>query len=122
MHFDLKQPCVDCPFRTDIDGYLLPERAEEIADALVNEQASFPCHKTLDQSQADFDEYGNELPYEYAGSEQHCAGAAIWLLHQKSPNQWMRISAGLFGLDLKQFDMTAPVFTTREAFVEHHAD
>jgi len=45
MRFDLKTPCKDCPFRTNIRSYLHPERAYEIATyALEGEQGWLERH------------------------------------------------------------------------------
>jgi hypothetical protein len=45
--FALKRPCGNCPFRTDRVPFLSRDRAQEIADSLLD-GASFHCHKTLD--------------------------------------------------------------------------
>lgn len=47
MKFNLTAPCKDCPFRTDIpsqEGWLGYERAEGIAEAILNERQA---HNTL---------------------------------------------------------------------------
>ncbi len=43
--YTLRQPCNNCPFRTNVQPYLRPERAQEIARAL-RDGGEFPCHKT----------------------------------------------------------------------------
>lgn len=53
MKFDLKRPCKDCPFRSDIPGYLTKARAREIIDGITRGQATFSCHKTNDFSDGD---------------------------------------------------------------------
>lgn len=57
-YFSLTKPCGNCPFRSDRDFPLHPERAASIADGL-SAGGSFVCHKTIshnddgtDQSEA----------------------------------------------------------------------
>lgn len=109
MKFDLKRPCAKCPFRYDVPGYL--KRAEEIADAVYGLQQTFSCHATVDYDDDCADgEDGFHFPSE---DEQHCAGAAIWLMHMDQPNR-----IGTFKPD--ELDMDAPVFDDWYAFIEHH--
>ncbi len=84
MKFELKRPCKDCPFvvgsSTNIS--LEEDRIKEIVHSIVDEDASFPCHKTLGYD-------GKRVP------KQHCAGASIFLERlgeYGSPNQIMRIA------------------------------
>lgn len=42
----MKEPCKDCPFRTDVTPFLHPYRAEEISYAALNPYNYFYCHKT----------------------------------------------------------------------------
>ena len=55
-YFALTHACKHCPFRTDIQQYLSPERKEDIATALRRGE-EFVCHKTVDYS--DSDDVGN---------------------------------------------------------------
>ena len=110
MHFTLKDPCANCPFRTDLPeqkGWLGGYRAIGIVVALTNDQKSFQCHKTLD------------LP---ESKHQHCAGAMIMLEHMNSPNQTMRIAERLGMYDSTAINMGAPVFTDSEDFIEFHSE
>lgn len=51
-YFALTHACKHCPFRTDIQQYLSPERKEDIATALRRGE-EFVCHKTVDYSDSD---------------------------------------------------------------------
>lgn len=114
MNFELKTPCKDCPFRTDVKPYLRKERAKGISRALKQEQGAFPCHKTVT-----YDDNG-----EKAGSrkEQHCAGALVMLERMNRPNQLMRIAQRLGVYKPQLLDMDAPVFDNTTQFIAHFAD
>jgi hypothetical protein len=116
MKFDMTQPCADCPFRYDIQGYLREERAAEIAEALLND-ASFTCHKTNSFIE---DDDGNSETVETDDS-QHCADALIFLERQDRPNQIMRWMERIRLYDRRKLNMEAPVFDEAETFIEHHA-
>lgn len=79
MKFDLKKPCVDCPFvpGSSTNTTLSEGRIEGIVYDISHNDMSFTCHKTLDLPSPD---------------QQHCAGAMIYLEKQNNPNQVMRIA------------------------------
>lgn len=107
MDFDLKTPCKNCPFRTDIAPYITKERAEEIDLAISEQDATFSCHKHLPRD---------------GKKEQHCAGALLYLESQGeygNPNQLMRISERIGQYDRRLLDFNAPVFNNRKDFVNH---
>lgn len=113
MKFDMIRPCVHCPFRNDAPGYLRPTRAAEIADALLHQDQTFPCHETTVS--------GGDAGERYETStSQHCAGALIFLELQGRPNQLMRIAERLGIYDRRKLDMGAPVCTSRRALVQQH--
>lgn len=113
--YKLKRPCVNCPFRTDVPGYLRRERAAEIARALAD-GAEFPCHETTIENP-------NEEGELMRGPEsQFCAGALICMEHQEAPNQSVRIAERLQIYDREQLDMSAPVARSFFEFVRHHGD
>lgn len=49
----VKKPCAHCPFRRDVEPFLHPERAEEIAYSAQNPYSEFHCHKTIDYDEDD---------------------------------------------------------------------
>lgn len=131
--FRQKTPCKNCPFRTDIEGYLNPARAEEIADAVLTHDQSFICHKSIDYNDreiaAEFEHDGEEdendpprqFPIDYQDNMM-CAGAEIFYQHHEARgeagNQVLQL-AERFGIrDPKRLNMEAPVFTSKKAFMD----
>ena len=112
MNFDLKTPCKECPFRTDIKPFLHPDRVREILDGITSGDKTFTCHKT-----AKFDDDGERVLYG-SPQDQHCAGALILLEKIEQPNQLMRIYERLRGYDRTALDMNAPVFDTQEDMID----
>lgn len=112
MKFDLKQPCNNCPFRTDVDFYLDDHRVQEICDSITRNQQTFACHKTTR-----FDDDGETVPHK---KEQHCAGALIMLEHMNQPNQMMRIAERCGFYDRNKLDMDALVFEHTDEMIEEY--
>lgn len=110
--FSLRGPCADCPFRTDKPFFLGHDRAREIADSIVDDDAPFTCHKTIDYSsgEADVTENGRE-----------CGGVMVILERMQHPNQGMRIAERLGIYDPARLDMDAPVPDTMEEWVAYQA-
>lgn len=120
MNFDLKRPCKQCPFRTDVPGYLTKGRVDELKGALVAQDGVFSCHKTVDYSDDDgYDDCDVPQPRVPSADEQHCAGALILLEKLEQPNQMMRIAERLGFYDREQLDMAAPVFDTFAQMKRH---
>ncbi len=113
MEFNLKKPCKDCPFRTDNGFILSNSRVEEITNALVNQDQTFSCHKTIKHD----DETGEGIE---GKKTQHCAGALIMLEHMEKPNQMMRIAERCGFYDHTALDMDAPVFTNDDEMVDEY--
>jgi len=110
VKFDLRSPCVTCPFRTDVVPFLHPDRAAEILHAITHDK-DFICHKTVHHDS----ESGDHIPHP---GEQHCAGALIFLERLGRPNQMMRIAERLRFYDRKQLRMDSPVFATARAMIK----
>jgi hypothetical protein len=102
MKHAMRTPCDNCPFRTDIKGYLRPDRVREIATALFQGQ-SFPCHKTTEEWEDD--DGGEMLATE---DSQQCAGAEIFLAKQGMSTQMSRIAERL-GMKVAKPNMKAKV-------------
>lgn len=83
----MKRPCGDCPFRK-VDGIgLTKRRIREIAGMMLDSQGGmFPCHKTVDYSEAG-DDKGQAR-----GGDVHCAGALIFAEKNGNATQMMRIA------------------------------
>lgn len=114
MKYDLRRPCPHCPFRTDGEGYLRADRAQEIATALAR-GAEFACHQTTVECQDD------EGDLTADANSQFCAGALIALERAEAPNQAMRIAERLNLYDSSKLDMGAPVGTLFD-FQRRHTD
>lgn len=98
--YDMKAPCAQCPFRTDIKPYLRKARIKEIRAGL--QRGEFPCHKTITSN--DDDERVQ------TADSKHCAGAMILLEKINEPSQMMRIAERLGLYDPAELDMAAPVY------------
>lgn len=112
MNYNLKKPCANCPFRTDIKPFIRGERAEEICESIIDSQQSFPCHKTIKH-----DEEGDGIIGE---KSEHCAGAMILLEKLERPNQMMRIAERLGMYDHTKLQMDAPVYDSAEDMIDAH--
>lgn len=76
MRFDLKKPCPECPFTRAAGGYLTPERAREISQAVLYGNLTFACHKHLNGTHDELHDAENGMAaYQPSGEDQHCAGA-----------------------------------------------
>lgn len=112
MNFNLKRPCANCPFRTDIPAFLTKGRARQIMDGLVHEQGTFVCHKTTVH-----DEESDDGEMLAVRKSEHCAGAMILLERIEKPNQMMRIAERVRLYDRTKLEMDSPVFKTGAEFI-----
>ncbi len=114
MEYKLTTPCGNCPFRSDKPFYLHPERAEEIADSILN-GSPFPCHKTF--------EYDGPGSADIPGGEQHCAGALITLERTHSDPTLLLTLARLAGVyDPDALNFKAPVYPSVEEWLSNTID
>lgn len=109
MKYTLRRPCKNCPFRSDIKGYLTKGRVREIIDAITRQQASFSCHK-LNEFETNDEGWTETVETE---NSQHCAGALIFLERLERPNQMMRICERLGFYDRRKLEMDSPVHTAK---------
>lgn len=113
--FLLKAPCEHCPFRKDIEPYLRPERAQEIATGLA-EGAEFSCHKTTVPDAED------EGLVQGPGN-RFCAGAMATLEREGHPNQLMRMAERMGFYDAAAMrDPSQPVYGSLAEWVRVHRD
>jgi hypothetical protein len=111
MHFDLKKPCSNCPFRNDIPAYLTQGRVAEIDS--VMDRGWFACHKTTVDS--DDDDSGDRVTTD---ESQHCAGALILMEKSGRKSQVMQIAERLDVYSPDELAMEAPVFGSFEEMIE----
>ena len=100
MNFNLRKPCLDCPFIKDgvMNRTLEKVRFEGIVKEITHEDKTFQCHKTL--------------PYYAKNVEaQHCAGALIYLeKHGNTDRNFMlRIAKGTGKYEPQNLDLSANV-------------
>lgn len=91
--FDLKRPCVNCPFRKN-QGQLFQLHPERLRD--IKEAPAFQCHKTV--------VYGEESETSPGDRPQQCAGLMAVLHREGEPNQIMQIAERLGHLDPTALD------------------
>jgi hypothetical protein len=114
MTYRLKKPCAKCPFRTDIEPYLRPDRAAEIASALRG-GSIFSCHETTVPSEA---EDGAMVP---GPGDRFCAGAMATMEREGFANQTMRIAERLGFYDAAALKANEqPVHPSLTAWVQSH--
>lgn len=106
--FDLKRPCVNCPFRRGVGPtfQLSPERLTEIFEA-----PAFQCHKTVD--------YSGDKPAS-GDRPQQCAGLMAVLHRSGAPNQIMQVAERLTGFDAGMVDPAGEAYgSIAEAAAAH---
>lgn len=109
MKYGIRTPCKDCPFRTDVPGYLRRSRAEQIVKGLSDPNGGeFPCHETMPWTDSPI------------AKAKVCAGSILTTERDQGPNQMHRISYRVNAYDPSIMNRDAPVFDSFEAFVEHH--
>ena len=117
MRFKLRRPCGQCPFRNDRPGFLNAGRVGEITHAILKDNKTFSCHKTLDGEWAEDQDESAEAHYHPGPEEQMCAGALVLIEKTGAANQMVQL-AERFGLwDRLTLDMTSPVFDTAEEMI-----
>ncbi|GAB3304098.1 hypothetical protein EK0264_03620 [Epidermidibacterium keratini] len=113
MKYDLTTPCKRCPFRSDIDPYLRPARASEIAEAL-RQGSTFTCHKTTVVDPR------NEARMVPGPRAQFCAGALATMEREGFANQMMRIAERIGLYDAARVDFDAPVYDSLADWLAAH--
>ena len=112
--YDMKRPCINCPFRTDDTAirFANRERAVEIEESAY--RYGFPCHVT-----AHHDEDGNcgGGAFVFGRGSQHCVGYIIMQL-KASDTGWPGIgNDGVLRDSMaEQVDWDAPVFDSADDF------
>lgn len=108
-NFKVLKPCKNCPFRKDsLKGWLERERALEISNAVLIENKTFQCHKTIGLKHA-----------------SHCAGTLILYKHGKikyHTNSLIQIAERLGMYEPSKLDESIECFHTQEDFVNHHSE
>jgi hypothetical protein len=108
--FDLKRPCITCPFRKGQGErfQLDRKRLEEIKSA-----TAFQCHKTVQYK------YFNDSRKRQGDKPQQCAGLMAVLIREKRATPIMRV-AELFGVDLTGIDPDGEAYGSWAEVLEAH--
>lgn len=111
--FDMKSPCLKCPFRKGMgDKFQLGE--DRVRD--IVESTAFQCHNTVQYGWDECDE-----PVTAAGDNpQQCAGLMAVLMRERSPNPIMRLAIGLGYLDPTKLDPDSLAYDTLEEAIDAH--
>lgn len=126
MKFGLKKPCADCPFRKDsLKGWLGEERAQDIADAVTENDQTFACHKTVHHHDEEVEEEEvDEAEWnEEQANRQHCAGAIAMVEAEGKPNAMLQIAERLGLRDPGRITAEGRrlSFISAKEFVAHHS-
>ncbi len=111
--FDLKRPCVNCPFRKGQGSRfaLDPERLQSIFDGVA-----FQCHKTVDY--AEWDD-----PEKRSGDRpQQCAGLMAVLHRSERHNQIMQLAERLSDFDPETVDPEGEAYDSIDQARAAHLD
>lgn len=111
--FDLKRPCVNCPFRIGVGSTfaLHPERLADIFAA-----PAFQCHKTVDyENYEDAEARSGDRP-------QQCAGLMAVLHRSDRHNQIMQVAERLTDFDPATVDPEREAYASIEAATAAHVE
>lgn len=106
--FDLKRPCVNCPFRKG-QGPLFQLPRRRLLEILNG--VAFQCHKTVEYSDSDEHSQGDK--------PQQCAGLMALLHREGRPNQIMQTAQRLIGYDPGVID-AQDVYASINAAIKAH--
>lgn len=109
--FDLKKPCVNCPFRKGMGERfaLHPERLKEIMEA-----PAFQCHKTVAY------EHYEDSHKRQGDRTQQCAGLMAVLHREGKPNQIMQVAERLSDFDPDALDPDNEAYASAEDVFKAH--
>lgn len=122
MKFALRNPCKDCPFRSDREYPFFGRdqrgeaRARELAASFTDNHL-FPCHKTADWVE---DEDRDEIVQQRTEKTSACAGMVIMAEQDDRHSNILRIAGRLGFYDPTVMNMDAPVYRGYDAFIEDH--
>ena len=125
--FDLKQPCVNCPFRKG-QGSLFRLHQERITQIVKGD--AFQCHKTVeyhDESDGPFIDIDGDAgfdeqwaPITSMDKAQQCAGLMAVLHREGRPNAIMQVAERLGEFDPALLDPKGEAYQTLDAARRAH--
>lgn len=63
----MPKPCAHCPFRRDVEPFLHPDHAADIAYSTQNRYSDFDCHKTIEHDEETGEGYSTNRSKTCAG-------------------------------------------------------
>lgn len=118
-NYDLRRPCLHCPFRTDDTAIRFYSVRRAMAIWASGYYHGFPCHNAAEYVAADT-ETGAGSGYYMGEDSQHCAGFVIMQLQVSPGRPWPGIGDDPALLDClaARVDMSAPVFDDINDFLQ----
>lgn len=118
----MRSPCSDCPFLRECGVFLRRDRVETLIYELQND-AMFPCHKTVDYSAYEREGLSEDQANALAlANESPCIGAAIFMekvLDGMLANFQFRLWAMAGKLHPAELDLSANTFGSIDEFLEN---
>lgn len=110
----LYHPCADCPFRSDVPGYLYRSRVWEIIRGI--DRGEFHCHKTTVPCE---DEDGGGGRETNDGSKL-CAGSLLFQYEVTRPGQMTRIGERLGFIHPAKLRGKDLIHQSEDEMADHH--
>lgn len=88
------RPCKKCPFRNDVEPYIRPDRAVEIAMSLA-QGGEFYCHETTVVDEDD----ENGAAMTSGPNTLVCAGSVLTMINGEEENKMLRIAERIGSFD-----------------------
>ncbi len=108
VNSNLKQPCIECPFRrSSAPGWLGPWTSENLIEEV--ETGTFVCHRSI-----------NDLLKYDESKLEYCAGAGIYLNNHfklSRNNEYSEYQKALKNISV---EIQRSVFSRKDEFTEHH--
>ena len=103
----MKQPCNNCPFRSDVLFPLSRSRRQDILDSIF-QNGDFPCHKTT--------EFNDDGKIINIGKTKRCIGVAIFLEKYRidgglRANLAFRMALCFKEFTLSELDLNYPIYS-----------
>ena len=115
LGFDLKEPCLDCPFRTDSPFHSgIAKELPRLTESIDEGNLVHSCHKT--------DPRADGFTKLDKGKIQHCAGMMIMEIKDKEDVTMPMLLYGKLDYDNHGMDMDAPVFNNIQDMVDKYIE
>ena len=115
--FDLKSPCVTCPFRKG-QGSLFGLPLERLFGIFY--AVAFQCHKTVDYDEVDDEDECGRNGTGREHKSQQCAGLMAVLHRENQPNQIMQVAERFGHLDCSTLDPRQEAYASKDDAIRAH--